>query len=147
MRSVINYLSIYENREKVRKWICYLLIASVYLIMIFAPRPVVFPTGNKSSEREYVYWDSPEPMEMNIDNVHDVCLKYLEDYFPDYTLSRTIYRNNEITVWVWHNNGKLIKKDIQYYANILKIRFPEQKILVVYTKSWDSKYGFYDYRL
>ncbi|MBQ3420948.1 MAG: hypothetical protein IJH34_04640, partial [Romboutsia sp.] len=89
MRSVIRYLTIYENREKVNKYICYLIIAIIVIIPYITPRPYDITSGLAkpkpastiiSYEDRNIVVDS----DMTVLDAHITCTKYLYDYFKGY---------------------------------------------------------------
>lgn len=150
MRSVIRYLAIYENREQVKKYICYLLIAVIVLIPYVVPKPCDImsalkpPKGSNviSFENRNVVSDS----EMTVTDAHTTVMKYMFDYFKDYQVSRFVYRNRDIMMWVFNSSGYGTYNDIKKIGDLLKIRFPNSNIIVVLVSDNGSLYAISEYR-
>lgn len=151
MRSVIRYLTIYENREKVKRYICYLLIAIIVLIPYVSPKPYDImsalkpPKSNNviSFENRNIVNDG----EMTGTDVHMTILKYMYDYFRDYQVSRFSYRDEVIMMWVYNSNGYGTYSDIKKIGDLLKIRFSNNSIIVILVEYNGSLYAISEYRI
>ena len=150
MRSVISYLTIYENREKIKKYLCWVLILAIVIVPYVSPKQYDLTTSLAEPERRITPVNTVKKVsddEMTVDDAHSTCLKYLYDYFRDYQLSRFIYRNNTLQLWVYNDKGIKNYNDVREIAKILKIRYPNKTILVVLVKDNNSKYAMYEYRM
>ena len=150
MRSVISYLTIYENREKIKRYLCWLLILAIGISPYLAPKQYDLITSLAEPPKRIMSVNQVTKVsddEMTVDDAHSTCLKYLYDYFRDYQLSRFIYRNNTLQLWVYNDKGIKNYNDIQEIGKILKIRYPSKSILIVLVRDNNSLYAIYEYRL
>lgn len=152
MRSVIRYLTIYENREKVKKYICYLILAIIVTIPYIAPKSYDIISGLSKPETtstiiSYEGKDSVTDSDMTVIDAHITCTKYLYNYFKGYQLSKFVYRNNTLNLWVYNENGIINYNDIKEIGNLLKIRYPKNSIMIVLVYDNNSVYAIYDYRI
>ena len=146
MRSVISYLTIYENREKVKRYICWLLIAIMVIIPYVSPKQYDITSVLKSPQElgRVISMDNSRVVkdeEMTVTDAHTVVLKYMYDYFRDYQVSRFVYRDGAIMMWVFNSNGYGTYNDIKKIGDLLKIRFPNNNIMVVLVRDKNSLYA------
>lgn len=152
MRSVIRYLTIYENREKFKKYICYLILAIIVIIPYIAPRPYDLISGLAKPEPtsmiiSYEGRNLVTNGDMTVRDAHITCTKYLYNYFKGYQLSKFVYRNNTLNLWVYNENGIINYNDIKEIGNLLKIRYPNNSIMIVLVYDNNSVYAIYDYKI
>lgn len=150
MRSVIRYLAIYENREKVKRYICYLLIAIIVLIPYVSPKPYDVTSALKPKSVNVISFEDRNIVrddEMTVTDAHMIVLKYMFDYFRDYQVSRFSYRNEVIMMWVYNSNGYGTYDDIKKIGDLLKIRFPNNNIVVILVRYNGSLYAVSEYRI
>ena len=152
MRSVISYLTIYENREKVKRYICWLLIAIMVIIPYVSPKQYDITSVLKSPQElgRVISMDNSRVVkdeEMTVTDAHTVVLKYMYDYFRDYQVSRFVYRDGAIMMWVFNSNGYGTYNDIKKIGDLLKIRFPNNNIMVVLVRDNNSLYAMSEYRI
>lgn len=149
---IISYLSVYENREKVKRIACWLLIISIALVPYLCPKPYDIASGLKSPQElgRIIPMDNRRVVkdeEMTVTDAHITVLKYMFDYFRDYQVSRFVYRNGDIMMWVFNSNGYGTYDDIKKIGDLLKIRYPNTNIMVVLVRSNGSMYAVSEYRI
>ena len=152
INKTISYLSVYENREKVKRLACWLLIISIALVPHICPKQYDITSVLKSPQElgRVISMDNRNIVkdeEMTVTDAHTVVLKYMYDYFRDYQVSRFIYRNGDIMMWVFNSNGYGTYDDIKKIGDLLKIRFPNTNIVVVLVRSNGSMYAVSEYRI
>ena len=150
MRSVISYLSIYENIEKIKKYICWLLIAVIVIIPYVSPRPYDITSALKPKSVNVISFEDRKIVrdnEMTVTDAHMTVLKYMFDYFKNYQVSKFIYRDNVIMIWVYNSMGPGSYTDIKNIGDLLKIRFPNNNIMVVLVRDNGSIYAISEYKI
>ena len=152
VKKIISYLSVYENREKVKRIACWLLIVSIALVPYLCPKPYDITSALKSPQElgRVIPMNNTKVVkdeEMTVTDAHVTVLKYMFDYFRDYQVSRFVYRNGDIMIWVYNSNGYGTYNDIKKIGDLLKIRYPNNDILVVLVRNNGSLYAVSEYRI
>ena len=147
----LNYLSVYENREKVIKYICCSLIAIIIIIPYISPKQYDIMSALKPVEHNSVISFEDRKIvrdnEMTVTDAHMTVLKYMFDYFKNYQVSKFIYRDNVIMMWVYNSMGPGSYTDIKNIGDLLKIRFPNNNIMVVLVRDNGSIYAISEYKI
>lgn len=147
----LNYLSVYENREKVIKYICCSLIAIIIIIPYISPKQYDIMSALKPVEHNSVISFEDRKIvkddEMTVTDAHMTVLKYMYDYFRDYQVSRFSYRNGTIMMWVYNSNSYGTYNDIKKIGDLLKIRFHNNSIIVILVHNNGSVYAVTEYRI
>lgn len=147
----LNYLSVYENKERIKKYICWLLIATIIIIPYISPKPYDIMSGlNPVKSNSVISFENRRIVrddEMTVTDAHTTVLKYMYDHFRDYQVSRFSYKNEVIMMWVYNSNGYGTYADIKKIGDLLKIRFPNNSIIIILVRNNGSVYAITEYRI
>lgn len=149
LKRLYRYLSVYENREKVRRQFCWVLILVIVIVPFFIHQ-TEFPTGRHVGSTIDSIPTIPlmvEDLEVTSERILDTCFNCIKYNLNDrYTIYKVVKRTNAVRITLISNDWYTYS-DIQNIGKYMKSAYPDLDFTIIYVRSYDTTHTVVDYRI